>query len=285
MARRTLLLLAAALAAAPASAEGAALRAKVASVTDGDTVKLKAGKKTRAFSLAALDAPEGSACFAAEAKAQLAKLLPRGARVSAAARGRSATITRGRTNVNRAMVRGGFARAVGSRLAGDEAAAKAAGAGLWTACAAQPGPSPGPAPTPDPQPQPPAPQPGDVTGQAAIDQMTAQLRDGRWRTFTSSAQSSTEYIFNLCGDNSFLRTVESAFGGRTFVAGEPWRVTEAQIKADGTYRGARVEGTVTAADPGWDSNTYVAILEQLNGQWYWDGDAAQHFPGSANCTG
>ena len=286
---RAALVAVAVLAVLPPTVEAATLKAKVASVSDGDSVKLKVGKRTRAFSLAGADAPEGAECFAAQAKAQLAKLLPRNARVRAATSGRSATITRGRTNVNKAMVRGGFARAAGSRFAADEAAAKAAGAGLWGACATTPGPSPGPSPSPSPTPQPPAPQPGDVTGQAAIDQMTRELQNGRWRSFTSSSQSSTEYIFNLCSDQSFLRTAQSNVGGVVFVAGQPWRVVEALIKGDGSYRGAYVEGTVTASDPPWSSATYGALLEVVvsggSEQWYWDQDAAQYFPGAANCTG
>lgn len=219
LARRAAPLLIAAVVALPSVSEAATLRAKVASVTDGDSVKLKTGKRTRAFSLAGLNAPEGSECFAAQAKSKLAKLLPRGAPVKASASGRSATVTRGRTNVNRAMVRGGFARAVGSRFAADETAARSAGAGLWTACPAPPsppGPTP-PGPTPPPGPEnPPAPAPGDITGQQAIDRMTQELRDGRWRKFTSSAQSSTEYILNLCADNTWLRTIQSNVGGVVF---------------------------------------------------------------------
>lgn len=284
MARRVVLLVVAMALAIPSLSEAAALRAKVASVTDGDSVKLKIGTRTRAFSLAALNAPERTECFAAESKAKLKSLLPRNARVRAAARGRSATITRGRTNVNKAMVRGGFARAVGSKLASDEAAAKAAGVGLWTACAAGPTP-PGPTPPPQPDPQP---APGDTTGQAAIDRMTKELENGRWRMFTSGSQSSTEYIFNLCADKTWLYTSESAFGGRLFQAGQPWKVTDGFIQADNNFRGAVVEATITNGDPPRDNPNFRALLQVrvTDGveQWYWDGDPAQHFPGAANCT-
>ena len=295
MARRAALLVVATALAIPSLAEAAALRAKVASVTDGDSVKLKVGKRTRAFALAALNAPEGTECFAAEAKAKLKSLLPRGARVRGSTRGRSATLTRGGKNVNRELVRGGFARAVGSRLAPEEAAAKAAGAGLWTACQAgppaPPGPAPpGPTPPPDPSNPSPAPHPGDTTGQAAIDRMTQELRSGRWRKFSSTAQSSTEYILNLCADDTWLRTVQSNVGGVVFDAGQPWKVTEALIKADGSYRGASIEGTITNSDPPSTDPTYFATLEVLvaadgSEQWYWSQEPAQYFPGAANCTG
>ena len=289
-ARRAALLVVAAALAIPSLTEAAALRATVASVTDGDSVKLKVGKRTRAFSLAALNAPEGTECFAAESKARLKALLPNGARVKGSTRGRSATLTRGGKNVNREMVRGGFARAAGSRLAPEEAAAKAAGAGLWKACAGNPspGPSPGPTPTPtpDPGPQPPAPMP-DVTGQAAIDRMTQEIRGARWRDFSSD--STIEYILNLCSDDAWLQTSNSTQVGFSYKGGRPWRVIEALIKGDGSYRYAKVQGTITSADPAADSSTHTTVLEVVAKEggesWYWAGDLSIHEPGQANCQG
>ena len=81
------------------------------------------------------------------------------------------------------------------------------------------------------------PQPGDVTGQPAIDQMTNELKGGRWRYFTSSSQSSTVYVLNLCADGTFLRTVE-AVGVQTFRYGT-WSVTDAVIFGDGSGPAAR----------------------------------------------
>ena len=290
-ARRAALLLVAATLAVPSVTEAAALRGKVASVTDGDSVKLKVGKKTRAFSLAGLNAPEGTECFAAEAKAKLKALLPKGSKVRGSSRGRSAQLTRGGKNVNKEMVRGGFARAVGSRFAGDEAAAKSAGAGLWTACQAGPPAPPGPAPPgpspPPPDPNtPPAPQP-DITGQAAIDQMTQELRGARWRDFSSD--STIEYILNLCSDDAWLQTNNSTQFGLSYKGGRPWRVIEALIKGDRSYRYAKIEGTITDADPAPDSNTHTTVLEVLAKEggesWYWAGDLSIYEPGQANCQG
>jgi hypothetical protein len=65
--------------------------------------------------------------------------------------------------------------------------------------------------------------PTDVTGQAAIDQMTNELKGGRWRYFTSGYETSTEYVLSLCADGTFLRTAESV-GVVTFRRGT-WKVT------------------------------------------------------------
>src|SRR3954447_2381409 len=54
---------------------------------------------------------------------------------------------------------------------------------------------PAPAPT-NPTPTPPS----DVTGPEAIDRETAELKGGQWVYYTSSSQSSTKYVLNLCAD-------------------------------------------------------------------------------------
>src|SRR3954447_10592184 len=65
---------------------------------------------------------------------------------------------------------------------------------------------PAPAPT-NPTLTPTSPTPAsDVTGQQAIDRETAELKGGQWVYYTSSSQSSTKYVLNLCADGTFLRT-------------------------------------------------------------------------------
>ena len=267
---------------APASSH-AALRGKVSKVKDGDTVAVKIGSRVRTYDLAGLDAPELGACYGADAKAKLARLLHRGDRVRLVTHGsRSADVSENGSSINGAMVRGGFARATGMKLEAAEQAARAAGKGLWGACNAPPAPTPSPTPSPSPSPNPP---PGDVTGQAAIDRMTAELKGGRWRKFTSGSSGSTEYILNLCDDGTYLRTTEAAFGGRLYKRGT-WKVTQAEIDGDG-IRGAEVTATITDGDPPPDSPTERQILgaksEDGSDTWVWNDGQAQYFKGAASC--
>jgi len=288
-----------------------AYRAKVVSVVDGDTVRVKKGKRTRTVALAGVAAPQSGECFADEARARLAKLLRRGAKVRVKSTGGSSgVVKKGRTHVNRAMVKGGYARAasakgkLGTQLAKDATAAEGAGRGLWTACAPVPAPggetpgggttTPGGGTT-----QPAA--PGDVTGQPAIDQMTAELRDGFFRTFSSSGDISDKYELNLCGDGRFRYLHDTMYTTPGFSQhyinqrfGNPWSVREALIKADGSYRGAIVVGTFNRArdyngddaaitrDEAIDEPVEI-VLEWQNGQWYAGGKSSQHYPGQAFC--
>ena len=127
----------------------------------------------------------------------------------------------------------------------------------------------------------------DVTGQAAIDQMTNELKGGRWVYFTSSSQSSTRYVLNLCADGKFLRTGETA-GVLVYRYGT-WKLTDAAILGDGSRRGGHVSGTTIESDPPPDGSTYEAdvIADRSTGadQWYVNDLAAQYFPGAAQCSG
>ncbi len=125
--------------------------------------------------------------------------------------------------------------------------------------------------------------PSDTTGQAAIDQMTNELKGGRWRYFTSGYDSSTSYTLNLCADGTFLRVAESV-GVQTFRYGT-WKVTEAVIYGDGSGRAAHVIGTVTQSDPpgAEDVDTTLAVRNSDN-QWFWGENAAQYFAGAAVCS-
>jgi hypothetical protein len=124
--------------------------------------------------------------------------------------------------------------------------------------------------------------PSDETGQSAIDKMTAELKGGRWRYFTSGYDSSTSYELNLCADGTFIRLAESV-GVQTFRYGT-WTVTEAVIYGDGTGRGAHVVGTVTQSDPpgAEDVDTTLAVRSSDN-QWFWGENPAQYFAGDAAC--
>jgi hypothetical protein len=125
--------------------------------------------------------------------------------------------------------------------------------------------------------------PTDVTGQAAIDQMTNELKGGRWRYFTSGYETSTEYVLNLCADGTFLRTAESV-GVQTFRQGT-WKVTDAVIFGDGSGRAARVEGPTLQSDPpGADPLLADLGVRASDNQWFWGENAAQYFPGAAVCS-
>lgn len=122
----------------------------VASVTDGDTLRLTNGQRVR---LVQIDAPEKSECFATEARDALLRLAPVGS--SIALESDSALdqvdrygrllryVRRGSVNVNVELVRRGAAvpyfydgdrGRYASRLLAAERAAKSARRGLWGAC-------------------------------------------------------------------------------------------------------------------------------------------------------
>jgi hypothetical protein len=125
--------------------------------------------------------------------------------------------------------------------------------------------------------------PTDVTGQAAIDQMTNELKGGRWRYFTSGYETSTEYVLSLCADGTFLRTAESV-GVLTFRRGT-WKVTEAVIFGDGSGRGARVQGPTLESDPAGAEDIDIALgVRNSDNQWFWGENAAQYFAGAAVCS-
>jgi hypothetical protein len=128
------------------------------------------------------------------------------------------------------------------------------------------------------------PAPGDTTGQPAIDQMTNELKGGRWRYFTSNSDTSTVYVLNLCADGTFLRTGESV-GVQVYRYGT-WKVTDAAVLGDGSARAARVVGTTTQSDPpGADDLIADLAVRTSDNQWFWNDNAAQYFPGAAVCSG
>lgn len=289
-----------------APAHAATKTGTVVKVLDGDSVEVRVAGRTRTYHLKGVNAPElkGSSskrCYGRAAQRRLKKFLKKGKRVGVKTRGRSshAEIRRGRTDVNRAMVRLGYARAktgngsIGRRLRKDQSSAKKRNRGLWKSCARK---DQGGG-TPDGQATPNA-QAGDVTGQQAIDRMTAELRDAAFRNFQNASESSDEFQLHLCGDGRFRYYHNVTFSSPEFSSvtiterfGNPWTVVEALIRADGSYRGAVVRGTYTSKrvrDGGSDSTQPVnepaeVALENQNGQWFWAKKAAQHFPGQASC--
>jgi endonuclease YncB( thermonuclease family) len=150
--RRLLALLAAA-AAVGAGAVGAATGGEtVASVVDGDTIRLTNGQRVR---LVQIDAPElrGGECYANDARATLSRLLPAGTRVRLEVDPRLdrvdrygrrlAYVFKGRENVNLTLVArgaasvwfyGGVRGRYAVRLDTAARAARAARRGLWGAC-------------------------------------------------------------------------------------------------------------------------------------------------------
>ena len=121
----------------------------VARVVDGDTVRLRTAAGTTRVNLRGIDAPELDECFGASARRRLARLLPRGARVSFT-RGE---IRRNGRSVNVAMVRGGFAVVSGtargslrSRLRDAQDSATDSERGLHRACSGSSGGGNAPAP-------------------------------------------------------------------------------------------------------------------------------------------
>ena len=145
-------LLCAAMLAIPVASSGDLRTYSVTRVVDGDTIVVGGGRRVR---LVQIDAPElaQGECYAAAAKSTLARLLPRGARVSLELDPRLdrvdrygrllAYVRKGRTNVNLALVARGaasvwFYERVRGKYAGSllrtAKEARAAKRGLWKAC-------------------------------------------------------------------------------------------------------------------------------------------------------
>jgi len=129
---------------------------------------------------------------------------------------------------------------------------------------------------------------GDITGQQAIDTMTEAMRNGAVRYFRNQDDISDTFELHLCGDGQFrwYQHTSSSLGPMaTEKYGQPWTVVEALIKADGSYRGARVQGTFTyqrrlSGAEGQINEPAEAVIEQLNGQWYWDQEPVEVFDAS-----
>jgi hypothetical protein len=139
--------------------------------------------------------------------------------------------------------------------------------------------------------------PGDITGQQAIDRMTAEIGGGAVRRFVNQSGESQTHELHLCADRSFRHYFHSSYLSGSFSHvtatekfGNPWTVVEALIKEDGSYKGARVRGTFTGSRSFSDGNTTnqsisepaETLIELQNGQWYWDKQAVQTL--SANCS-
>ncbi|MGH2761236.1 MAG: hypothetical protein ACRDL4_12730 [Thermoleophilaceae bacterium] len=133
-------------------------------------------------------------------------------------------------------------------------------------------------------------QPGDITGQQAIDQLTAELRGGMVRRFRTSGDLSESFELHLCADGRFRYYHHQSYVGFGPVAterfGSPWTVVEALVRPDGSYRGARVRGTFTVENSFNSGQRAInepaeALIEYQNGQWYWDKQAVQ--TGQASC--
>ena len=127
-------------------------------------------------------------------------------------------------------------------------------------------------------------QPGDITGQAAIDQLTAEIRGGSVRRSQTSGDLSESFELHLCADGRFRHYHHQSYIGvgpaATEKHGAPWTVVEALVRSDGSYRGARVRGTFTL-ERNFNSGQQAisepaeALIEFQNGQWYWDKQPVQ----------
>jgi endonuclease YncB( thermonuclease family) len=220
-----------------------AAAATIVRVIDGDTVKLRDGKRTRTVDLLGVDAPEPGACHAADAKKALQQLLPAKAKVRQQADGKrkGRYVYRGGTLVNAALLRAGAARATeldglakASQLTTAEQSAKTASRGLWKACPAPP--QTNPAPSPSPAPNPPA------TGEDPKQRAVKDLRGRVFIHITTTTFSSAESRLHLCSDGSYVEEVStySDFGGSTAAryTGR-WEVLSAQYSATSAQASVR----------------------------------------------
>lgn len=228
--------------------------ATVTRVLDGDTIKVRDGKRSRTVDLLGVEAP---ACHAAAAKQALQRLLPRKATVRLqrdGGAGKGRYVHRGATLVNAALLRQGAVKAtanvatlkLGSTLRDAEQQARTAKRGLWATC---------PAP---PAGQPPA-NPDDPVQRARKD-----LAGRVFIRVTATTFSSSESHLHLCSDGRFVEDVSTynEFGGgsesplpdsdathQRYRGG--WEVVAAEYRPEGA--GARVrrlndDGTETFVD-------------------------------------
>lgn len=115
--------------------------ASVVSVVNGQTLRIKQGRRTLTVTLAGIDAPRGRACYASESAAGLKELLPARSRVTVTIlkqRGKRATgyVLRSGVDASAAMVTRGLAESNGSNSQIDalQSQAESAGTGLFGAC-------------------------------------------------------------------------------------------------------------------------------------------------------
>jgi endonuclease YncB( thermonuclease family) len=284
----------------PAPAAATTSTGIVVRVVDGDTVKVRLGPRTRTVHLKAVAAPRE--CYRTQARSRLRRMLPKGTRVKVKMNGSPrAEIVKAGRSVNRAMVRGGHARAkrgggrLGRRLRRDEARAERRDRGLWKACDEAPGGMGGPDGTGLTN----GSEPGDLGGQEATARLRLDLQNAAFRTFNNSGDLSEKSQLDICGSGDFRYHFDSTYlsGGFSVVQytekfGNPWTIAEALVRADGSYRGARVRGTFTTERSNSGGGTSQqpineaseTLLELQNGQWYWDKRPAQYMPGQANCA-
>lgn len=122
------------------------ITAKVDRVLSGERIRVKKGKRKYTVTLADIDAPTGSDCYATESKSGLQSLLPKGTSVIVSiSKKRKRRITgivySGATNINATMVGEGLAESDGgpSDFSSLEAEASASGKGLHGSCSSSAG--------------------------------------------------------------------------------------------------------------------------------------------------
>lgn len=249
----------------PAAATAKTMRGKVVRVTDGDSVRVKTGKRTRTYGLLGVRAPARGDCFARESKRRLRKLLPRRARVrlvtEKGAGRRRAYVFRRRSFVNAAMLASGHARPDGTvelrrgaRL--ERAAERGSARGLWRACEQQP------------ETQTPLPPPSDEKQQdiAALD---ALLQGVRIYTVTTQNGTTDEQTADLCSDHRFVHVLQTSFDGTPIAPTETigtWKVVDALVDEATGVRQAIVE---TLADGQTEPvRTFLHVNADLaSGRW------------------
>ena len=242
-----------------ASAHGATGRsATVVKVVDGDSVRVRLGRRTRTIDLVGVRAPRGGACFAARSRSALRRLLPRGARVRVADErrigGRGRYVFRRGRLVNAAMLRAGAARVRATRrfargAALRSAARSAAGAdrGLHGRCDA---------------PDPPAAALGDRTSTEEAGRIKAALDGLQMSTFRTDTNSSDRADTLFCATARVRRTEE--FTPRDPGAGPivnqfdgSWAIGDTIDNPDGSLR---AEVLLRADDPTQELRTLVLVL-------------------------
>jgi hypothetical protein len=104
-----------------------------------------------------------------------------------------------------------------------------------------------------------------------------------------SPSGSTVWEFHMCesGDARYYsQTIDPQFGAFAVEKfGNPWTVTDAIVRQDGS-KAAIVEVVFTSKHDETGASEQVnepfrTLIEYVNGQWYWEGEAAT--TGQASC--
>ena len=132
----------------------------------------------------------------------------------------------------------------------------------------------------------------DLTGDAAVEGLNRALRGRSFRRYREDLDLSETFELHLCADGGVRGFRLERYPGVPLVGqevfGQPWTITAARLRTDGSYGAAIVAGTFTARSTLQTGGRFEPIedpfefqLEFLDGDWYLGGQLV--VAGSASC--